>query len=411
MRPILVERGKNVDERVKDVGNFFATGKLNINSNVQFGEGGAGTFSDGKLHTLVNDPRKKFIFESFVKAGANPEIMFDAQPHIGTDKLRGVVQNIRKKIIDLGGEVRFEKCLTDIEIKDGKIKAAILDGKARIETDDLILAIGHSARDTYEMFFSKGLVMRQKPFAIGVRIEHKAEMINKSQYGEFWNHPNLPTARYKLVAHLENDRSVYTFCMCPGGTVVASASEEGRLVTNGMSEEKQNRENSNSALLVNVLPDDFESSHPLAGVEFQRKWEEKAYELGGGNFKAPAQLVGDFLADRISEKIGNVLPTYRPGITLAELKRCLPKYVAESLKKALPILHKKISGFADPEALLIGVETRSSAPVKIVRDEKSFQSNILGIYPAGEGAGYAGGIVSAAIDGMMVAEKIIEKHL
>lgn len=410
MKPILVERGRQVEERVKDVENFFATGKLDTKSNIQFGEGGAGTFSDGKLHTVVDDPRKKFIFEELAEAGADPKILIDAQPHIGTDRLREVVKNIRQKIIQLGGEVRFETCLTDIEVRDGKVAAGIFNGEEKIVIDELILAIGHSARDTYQMLYEKELEMKAKPFSMGVRIEHTAEMINKAQYGEFYAHPKLPTARYRLVAHLDQDRSVYSFCMCPGGTVVAAASEEGRLVTNGMSEEAQAEKNSNSALLVNVLPSDFGSEHPLAGVEFQRHWEEKAYEAGGRNFKAPAQLVGDFLDNKPSEKFGSVVPTYAPGVTMTSLDGCLPDYVLTSLKKALPILDRKVKGFSDPEAILIGVETRSSAPVKIVRDE-SFQANIRGLYPAGEGAGYAGGIISAAIDGMMIAEAIIEKRL
>lgn len=410
MRPILVERGKEVDERVKDVAKFFATGKLDVRSNVQFGEGGAGTFSDGKLHTVVDDPRKKFIFEELTGAGANPNILIDAQPHIGTDKLREIVKNIRQKIISLGGEVCFETCLTDIGTENGKLVAGIFNGQEKIFTQELVLAIGHSARDTYQMLYEKELEMKAKPFSVGVRIEHTAEMINKAQYGEFYAHPKLPTARYRLVAHLDQDRSVYTFCMCPGGTVVAAASEEGRLVTNGMSEEAQAGQNSNSALLVNVLPSDFPSEHPLAGVEFQRHWEEKAFEVGGRNFKAPAQLVGDFLENRPSEKIGMVEPTYGPGVTMTTLAGCLPDYVLKSLQKSLPILDRKVKGFAHPEAVLTGVETRSSSPVRIVRG-KDFQSNIRGIYPAGEGAGYAGGIVSAAIDGMMIAEAIIEKRL
>ena len=410
MRPILVERGKEVDERVKDVEKFFTTGKLDVRSNVQFGEGGAGTFSDGKLHTVVDNPRKKFIFEELAEAGANPDILIDAQPHIGTDKLREIVKNIRKKIIALGGEVRFDTCLTNIEVENDRLIAGIFNGQEKIPTEDLVLAIGHSARDTYQMLYEKELEMKAKPFSMGVRIEHTAEMINRAQYGEFHAHPKLPTARYRLVAHLDLDRSVYTFCMCPGGTVVAAASEEGRLVTNGMSEEAQAGQNSNSALLVNVLPGDFPSEHPLAGVEFQRHWEEKAFEAGGGDFKAPAQLVGDFLENRPSEKIGIVKPTYGPGVTMTTLAGCLPDYVLTSLKKSLPILDRKVKGFAHPEAVLTGVETRSSSPVRIVRG-KDFQSSIRGIYPAGEGAGYAGGIVSAAIDGMMIAEAIIEERL
>jgi uncharacterized protein len=406
LKPILIEQGKNVEERIKDVNRFFTTGELNTKSNIQFGEGGAGTFSDGKLHTVVNNPRKKLIFEELIEAGASAEICIDAQPHIGTDKLRKIVKNIRQKIIDLGGEVRFETCLTDIEIKDEKIVAVVFNENEKIIVEDLILAIGHSARDTYQMLYDNKLEMQAKPFSMGVRIEHTAEMINRAQYGDFHKNPKLPTARYRLVSHSKKNRSVYSFCMCPGGTVVPAASEEGRLVTNGMSEKAQDGRNSNSALLVNVLPTDFESEHPLAGIKFQRHWEEKAYKAGGGHYKAPTQLVGDFLENKPSVRLKNVSPTYAPGVTMTTLNDCLPDYIVDSLREALPILNRKIKGFASPEAVLIGVESRSSAPVKIVRDE-NFQSNIKGIYPAGEGAGYAGGIISSAIDGLKVAEAII----
>ncbi|MBT3393626.1 MAG: hypothetical protein HN411_00755 [Waddliaceae bacterium] len=409
LKPIVVEQGKKVEERVKDVNKFFTTGKLNVKSNVQFGEGGAGTFSDGKLHTVINNPRKKFVFEELIEAGASPEIGIDAQPHIGTDKLREVVKNIREKIIELGGEVRFETCLTDIEIRDEKVVAAVFNGNEKILVDDLILAIGHSARDTYQMLYDNKLAMEAKPFSMGVRIEHTAEMINRAQYGDFYRHPKLPTARYRLAVHLENKRSVYSFCMCPGGTVVAAASEEGRLVTNGMSEKAQDGKNSNSALLVGVSPSDFESEHPLAGIKFQRYWEEKAYQAGGGNYKAPTQLVGDFLENRPSVRFKNISSTYKPGTTLTTLNGCLPDYILASLREALPIFSRKVKGFANPEAVLVGIETRSSSPVRIVRDE-NFQSNIKGIYPAGEGAGYAGGIISAAIDGLKVAETVIMNH-
>ena len=410
LKPLIIERGKDVDARVKDVELFFSQGRLNVNSNIQFGEGGAGTFSDGKLNTLIDNPRKKYIFKVLIAAGAPKEIAADAQPHIGTDKLRQVVKNIRRKIIELGGEVRFETCLTDIEVADNKIAAAILNGQEKIPVDELIIATGHSARDTYAMLHEKNLAISAKPFSMGLRIEHKAETINKSQYGDFYNHPKLPAARYKLVGHLKNNRSVYTFCMCPGGSVVAAASEEGRLATNGMSEYAQAGKNSNSALLVNVLPNDFASDHPLAGIEFQRQWEEKAFLAGGGNYRAPAQLVGDFLENKPSTKIKSVIPTYRPGVALTSLNNCLPDYVINSIREALPLLNRKIKGFAHPDAVLIGVETRSSSPIRIFRDE-SYQSNIRGVYPVGEGAGYAGGIISAAIDGLAAAEAVVEKLL
>ncbi len=295
LRPIIIERGKAVDERIKDVEIFMKTGKLDTSSNIQFGEGGAGTFSDGKLYTMINDPRSKYVFEELVEAGAPEEILYTAKAHVGTDKLRVLVKNLREKIISLGGEVRFETCLTDLEIENSVLKAIIVNGGERIKTDILVLAVGHSARDTYQMIYDKGLQMTQKAFAMGVRIEHDAGMINRSQFGDACVDPKLGTASYKLVTHSEQERSVYSFCMCPGGHVVAASSEEGRLCLNGMSEYLQDSGISNSALLVGVNPEDFGSSHPLAGVEFQRKWEEKAFKLGGSNYYAPAQLVGDFL--------------------------------------------------------------------------------------------------------------------
>jgi hypothetical protein len=410
LKPLLIERGKGVDARVADVNNFFREGDFNPKSNIQFGEGGAGTFSDGKLYTLINDPRSKYIFTELIKAGAPEEIAWSATPHIGTDKLRGVIKNIRQEIIKLGGEVRFETCLTGIEIKNKKIKNIILNETEKMAVDDLILATGHSARDTYEMLHDQGLKIIPKAFAIGLRIEHKAEMINKSQYGPFYNHPKLKMAKYKLVQHLPGQRSVYTFCMCPGGYVMAATSEEEMVATNGMSEYAQNGQNSNSALLVPVTPGDFPSNHPLAGIEFQREWERKAYIAGGGNYRAPAQLVGDFLKKQVSGKTRSVTPSYRPGVKLTRLDSCLPKYVIESIRAALPLMDQKIRGFAHPEAILTGVETRSSSPVRLERDEKC-EANISGIYPAGEGAGYAGGIVSSAIDGLTVAEAIIKKYI
>ncbi|MFT4553739.1 MAG: putative FAD-dependent dehydrogenase [Chlamydiales bacterium] len=416
LNPIVVDQGKKVEERIKDVEEFFVTGVLNKNSNIQFGEGGAGTFSDGKLNTSKDSPWKRFILEEFVEAGAPPEILIEAQPHIGTDELRKIIINIRQKIIDLGGEVRFETCLTDLEIRDGKLVAGIFNGNERIEADELVLAIGHSARDTYKMLYENKLDIKSKPFSMGVRIEHTAEMINRSRYGSFYKNPKLPTARYQLVAHLKQNRSVYSFCMCPGGMVVAAATEEGRLVTNGMSERAQDGQNSNSALLVNVFPKDYGSDHPLAGVEFQRHWEEKSYQAGGGNYKAPAQLVGDFLAHRPSVErknasagCKNIVPTYDRGVSMTTLDGCLPDYILASLREALPVFNQKIKGFMSPEALLIGTETRSSSPVKIMRDA-NFESNIKGIYPAAEGSGYAGGIMSAGIDGLIVAEAVIKKR-
>jgi len=409
LKPLLIERGQKVEERVKDVAQFIKTRKLNPESNIQFGEGGAGTFSDGKLYTLINDPRSKYIFTELIKAGAPAEIAWSGTPHIGTDKLRLVIKNIRQEIIKQGGKIRFETCLTDLKIKAGKIAAIVLNGKEKMIVDDLILATGHSARDTYQMLYEQKLQMSSKSFAVGLRIEHQAEMINRSQYGKFYNHPRLGTAKYKLVQYLKGARSVYTFCMCPGGYVLAATSETGAVVTNGMSEYAQSGPNSNSALLVPILPTDFASNHPLAGLEFQRHLEKQAYLIGGSNYSAPAQLVGDFLAQKASTKTGSIIPSYQPGVKFGSLDACLPSYVIKSIREALPLMERKIKGFAHPEAVLTGVETRSSAPVRIERNEKC-ESNISGIYPAGEGAGYAGGIVSSAIDGLTVAEAIISKY-
>jgi len=410
LKPLVIERGQEMDERLRAVADFSKTANLNPESNIQFGEGGAGTFSDGKLYTLINDPRSAYVFNEFVAAGAPQDILTSATPHIGTDNLKNVVKNIRHKIIELGGEIRFNTKLTDLEIKNGKIVSVIFNDEEPFVTDTLVLATGHSARDTYELLYKHQLNMVAKPFAIGVRIEHLRENINKAQYGAFWNQTKLGSAKYKLVEHVPGERSVYTFCMCPGGSVMAAASELGGLVTNGMSLYNQNNTNSNSALLVPVKPEDFGSDHPLAGIEFQRFWEKKAYELGGSNYQAPAQLVGDFLAGRPSRKLGAVKPSYLPGVKLTSLDTCLPDYVIRSLKKALPLMDNKIKGFAHPEAILTAIETRSSAPLRILRNEVC-ESNIVGLYPCGEGAGYAGGIVSSAIDGLTVAEAIINKSL
>ena len=410
LKPLVIERGAAVDERVKLVEKFFQDGVLNKDSNVQFGEGGAGTFSDGKLYTLINDPRSKFVFEELVKAGAPAEILFSATPHVGTDRLREVIKNLRQEIISLGGEFRFSTCLTDLVIKKDKLSAIIVNGAEEIKVTDLILAIGHSARDTYQLLFDRQLELAAKPFSIGVRIEHKAEMINRSQYGNCFQDPKLGIAKYKLVEQNTGVRPVYTFCMCPGGYVMAASSEEGMVVTNGMSEFAQDGFNSNSALLVPVSPADFGSDHPLAGIEFQRFWEKRAFQAGGGNYSAPAQLVGDFLIGRPSKKAGRMKATYSRGVAFGALDLCLPDFVLASLRQALPLMEKKIKGFAHPEAVLTGIETRSSAPVRIVRAENR-EASVTGLYPAGEGAGYAGGIVSSAIDGLATAEIIIEKYL
>lgn len=404
-RPILIERGQSVEDRVKDIDLFWKSGTLNLESNVQFGEGGAGTFSDGKLNTLTKDPRGRNVLEEFVLHGAPSEILYINKPHIGTDILRRVIINMRKTIISLGGEVRFNSKLTDLIIEKDMLKSIIINDSEEIRTNLVLLSLGHSARDTFDMLYKRGIEIQQKAFSIGVRIEHSQEMIDNIQYGKFAGNKNLGAADYKLAGHFENGRSAYTFCMCPGGEVVAAASEMNRIVTNGMSYYKRNKENANSALLVGINPDDFESSHPLAGIEFQRKWESLAFESGGGDYIAPAQLVGDFLAGLPSTEFGTVKPSYTPGVKLTDLRECLPDYVIETIKLALVEFNKKLIGFSHKDSIMTGVETRSSSPIRINRDE-NYESTIKGIYPVGEGAGYAGGIISAAVDGIRVAEQI-----
>jgi len=408
-RPIIFERGKEVDERDKDVEIFWREGKLNKESNVQFGEGGAGTYSDGKLTTRIKDKRCDFVLDEFVKAGAPKEIKYVAKPHIGTDILKTVVKNIRKKIISLGGEIHFNSKVTGFNIKDGKLVSINVNDNIEIPCDVVILAIGHSARDTYEVLFNKGLLISPKPFAIGLRIEHLQKMIDENQYGKFAGHPRLKAADYRLTYTTRSGRPVYSFCMCPGGTVVAASSEENMVVTNGMSEFARDKENANSAIVVGVNPSDFGSEHPLAGVEFQRHYEGLAFKKGGGNYLAPVQLVGDFLKDKISQKLGKVKPSYTRGYNFANLSECLPNYVTNSIKEGLKDFDKKIRGFAGYDAILTGVETRTSSPIRMERNENLESANISGLYPAGEGAGYAGGIISAAVDGMKVAEKIMQK--
>ncbi|NQT26185.1 FAD-dependent monooxygenase [candidate division KSB1 bacterium] len=405
--PVILERGKSVADRTKDVNRFMQSGELDSESNIQFGEGGAGTFSDGKLYTLIKDPRTRLVFDTLVQAGAPVEIAYDAKPHIGTDNLRKIIPAIRQRITNAGGEFRFSSKLTDFASDGSTLQSIQINESENIETDTLVLAIGHSARDTVEMLHQQGLHMKQKAFSIGVRIEHKRKWIDFAQFGEQAGHPNLGAGKYKLSIHLENNRGVYTFCMCPGGTVVPAASEAGHLVTNGMSEHAQNGINSNSGVLVSVFPSDFESDHPLAGIAFQRKWEALAFELGGSNYHAPVQRFDDFMHGKTSTKFGKVDPSYLPGTTFAPLQECLPEFVTESLKAGIYYLNRKLKGFAHPDTLLTGVETRSSAPYRIPRDEE-FQSNIRGIYPVGEGAGHAGGIVSSAVDGIKIAEAIIE---
>ena len=404
--PIVLERGRPVEARTRDVERFWQTGILDPSSNVQFGEGGAGTFSDGKLTTGTHDPRIATVFRTLAAAGAPEDILWQHKPHIGTDLLRDVVKAIRLELLELGCDVRFGHRLTGLEIRNGQLtalKAQGPQGAYDLPCDALILAPGHSARDTFELLLEAGVPLAPKPFAIGVRIEHAQAALSQAQFGPAWQ--RLPAADYKLACHLPDGRSAFTFCVCPGGQVVAAASEEGRLVTNGMSRRARDGANINGGFLVGVGPGDFGSSHPLAGVAFQRRWEEAAFALGGGGFRAPAQTVGDFLSGRASAALGGVAPTYHPGVTPADLRRCLPGYVADTLRSALPLFDRKLRGFASPEALLTGVETRSSSPVRILRGE-DLQSPIRGLYPCGEGAGYAGGITSAAVDGVRVAEAV-----
>ena len=403
LRPIVLERGEDAATRHEKVQRFFRTGELDTASNVQFGEGGAGTFSDGKLNTGVSNPRIGWVLEQFVKAGAGEDILFDAKPHVGTDVLLTVVQNIRRRIIELGGEVRFCTQVTGLQVDGGVLTGVFIQDGTVVECDSAVLAIGHSARDTFEMLKQQAVPMEAKPFAMGVRIEHSQKTVDVAQYGSC--ELALPPADYKLVEHLEGD-TVYTFCMCPGGYVVAAASEEGRVVTNGMSYAQRDGENANAALLVTVSPEDLSSDDPLAGMYWQREVEESAFRAGGENYFAPAQLVGDFLAGKPSDGPGSVKPTYRPGVTWCDLHDVLPQKLTKALKEALPRLDGKLSGFASADAVLTAPETRSSSPVRIVRDETR-QSSVRGLYPTGEGAGYAGGIMSAALDGIQTAEAII----
>ena len=403
LKPVVLERGEDAQSRHDKVQKFWETGELDVRSNVQFGEGGAGTFSDGKLNTGVNNPRIGWILEQFVKCGARENILYDAKPHVGTDVLLTVVQNLRGWITGLGGEVRFNAQVTGICKENGRLTGLVLENGERIDCDHAIFAIGHSARDTFEMLDAENIPMEPKPFAMGVRIEHKQTTIDLAQYGKL--DPVLPPADYKLVKHLE-DGTVYTFCMCPGGYVVAAASEEGRIVTNGMSYADRDGENANAALLVTVNPEEFPYAGNLGGVRWQRDLEEAAYRVSG-SYRAPAQKVGDFLAGRPSSDAGEVLPTYQPGVHWCDLHDVLPEKICRSLKQALPMLDGNLAGFSGHDAVLTAPETRSSSPVRIIRGENR-QSELKGFYPCGEGAGYAGGIMSAAVDGMMSAEAVIE---
>ena len=409
-RPLLLERGRSVDERGRDIEKYWETGILDPSSNIQFGEGGAGTFSDGKLNTGTKDSRIRKVLLEFAAHGAPEEILYLAKPHIGTDKLKQTVRNLRKTITRLGGTYLFETTLSGLRIKDGTITGAELtgpEGKTLLETEHVILAVGHSARDTFVMLQQQRIAMEQKPFAMGVRIEHLQEAINRSQYGSFAGHPALGAADYKLAVHLPDGRGVFTFCMCPGGTVVAAASEEGQLVTNGMSEFARNQRNANAALLVSITPEDFGSSDLLAGVNLQRQWERAAYRLGGENYHAPVQRVCDFLQHRPSSSFGAVLPSYTPGVTPTDLDRCLPSFMTDALRAGIVRMDRRLHGFADGDAVLTAVESRSSSPVRILRDASMQSVSCRGLFPCGEGAGYAGGIMSAAVDGIKAAEQIL----
>ena len=411
-QPILLERGLDVDSRKQRVLKFWRTGVLDINTNVQFGEGGAGAFSDGKLKTGYKDFRKMKVLSEFVEAGAPAEIMYLSKPHIGTDCLNETVKEIRRKTISLGGEVRFNATVTKILRKDGQVTGVgfIENGNyTELPTDNVILAIGHSARDTFENLLNSGVHVEQRPFAIGIRVEHPQKMINKIQYGDFAEHPALGAADYKMVVHLQNGRGVYTFCMCPGGTVVAATSNENCLVTNGMSEYKRDGRNANSAILVTIDKKDLGSDHPLAGAAFQRRIEAVAFTAGGGGYKAPVQRLEDFLQKRNTTAFGDVTPTYLPGTEFASVDSYLPDYITNSLRQAIIEMGIWMPGFSYPDALLTGAETRSSSPVRITRGENFEAIGIKGLYPCGEGAGYAGGIISAAVDGLLCAEKILEE--
>lgn len=409
MEPIVLERGRCIEERVQDVELFESTGRLQTESNIQFGEGGAGTFSDGKLTTGIKDKRIEAVLQTFCECGAPEEILYEAKPHIGTDLLRNVIVNLRKKILSLGGEFRFGTCFDGFTAENGKLQSIyVRSGEIRetLDTNILLLAIGHSARDTFALLQDQQLYMVQKPFSVGVRIEHKQRFINQAQYGDAYANPALGAADYKLAVKTRQGRGVYTFCMCPGGSVVAAASEPDRLCINGMSQHLRNGENANSAVLVSIYPEDFKTQDPLEGIAFQRKIEQNAYRYGGGGYRAPVQLASDFLQNRKSEGLGTVEPSYPLGYQLTNLSNIFPGFLQDALREGLLLLNRNIQGFSGEDAVLTGAETRSSSPVRILRDQ-NMESNIKGIYPCGEGAGYAGGIMSSAVDGIKTAEVLI----
>ena len=411
-KPRVFERGKAVRERTVDTFGLWRRRVLDPESNVQFGEGGAGTFSDGKLYSQIKDPNHygRKVLTEFVKAGAPEEILSVNKPHIGTYRLVSMVEKMRAELIELGAEIRFSARVDEIAIEAGAVRGLVLNGGEFVRADHIVLAVGHSARDTFAMLHRLGVAMEAKPFSIGVRIEHPQSLIDARRFGPQAGHPLLGAADYKLVHHAGNGRSVYSFCMCPGGTVVAAASEPGRVVTNGMSQYSRNERNANAGIVVGIGPEDYlahaPEGGPLAGIALQRHWEAKAFEVGGGNYDAPAQRVGDFLARRASRELGSVQPSYTPGVRLGELDACLPDYAIEAIREALPAFDKQIRGFAMDEALMTGVETRTSSPLRIGRGEDGQSLNIRGLFPAGEGAGYAGGILSAGVDGIRTAEAV-----
>ncbi|MFS2032738.1 NAD(P)/FAD-dependent oxidoreductase [Polaromonas sp. CT11-55] len=424
-KPIVLERGKTVRQRTRDTWGLWRKNVLNPESNVQFGEGGAGTFSDGKLYSQIKDPRHlgRKVMNEFVKAGAPADILFEAHPHIGTFKLVKVVENMRAQIVALGGEIRFEQRVTDVLIEDGpqgrQLRGlTVLDqatGQSHeMRADQVVMALGHSSRDTFAMLYARGVYIEAKPFSIGFRVEHPQGIIDRARWGRHAGHPSLGAAEYKLVHHASNGRSVYSFCMCPGGTVVAATSEPGRVVTNGMSQYSRNERNANAGIVVGIDPRDypgFEAGDALAGIALQRQLESHAFVLGGGDYRAPGQLVGDFLAGRPSTALGSITPSYKPGVTLGDLSSALPDYAIAAMREAFPVFGKKIKGFDTHDAVLTGVETRTSSPIRISRGEDLQSLNVRGLYPAGEGASYAGGILSAGVDGIKVAEAVARSVL
>ena len=412
LRPIILERGKKVRERTKDTWGLWRRNQLNPESNVQFGEGGAGTFSDGKLYSQIKDPKHygRKVLSEFVKAGAPEEILYVSKPHIGTFRLVKMVENIRHEIEQLGGEIRFQQQVSDVLIENNTLRGVILANGEELRSDYVIFALGHSARDTFKMLYERGVFMEAKPFSIGFRIEHPQTLIDQARFGKYAGNELLGAADYKIVHHAKNGRSVYSFCMCPGGQVVAATSEPGRVVTNGMSQYSRAERNANAGIVVGITPDDYSGS-PLAGIEFQRQWESRAYELGGGNYEAPGQLVGDFIKGIASTQLGSVEPSYQPGVHLTDLAASLPAYAIHAIREALPAFDRQIKGFSMYDAVLTGVETRTSSPLRMTRGQDMQSLNTKGLYPAGEGAGYAGGILSAGVDGIRVAEAVAQAML